>query len=117
MIPVDGTANFLHGIELTCVCVGLVVEKQPLVGVVYNPISGEMFSAVDGGGAYLTVHGEAPKRIHPSTVTQMKQAAIVTEFGSNRDPATVEAKLKVMHAVLQAPVQALRCMGSCALNM
>ena len=29
----------------------------------------------------------------------------------------VESKLKVMHAVIQLPVQALRCMGSCALNM
>lgn len=37
--PVDGTANFLHGIELTCVCIGLVVNKKPLVGVVYNPVS------------------------------------------------------------------------------
>jgi fructose-1,6-bisphosphatase/inositol monophosphatase family enzyme len=37
--PVDGTANFLHGIEYTCVCVALVVKKRSLVGVVYNPVS------------------------------------------------------------------------------
>ena len=69
--PVDGTANFLHGIELTCVCVGLVVKKQPLVGVVYNPVSKELFSAVDGGGPYLTVDGASPTRIRPSAVAQV----------------------------------------------
>lgn len=115
--PVDGTANFLHGIEYTCVCVGLVVKKKPLVGVVYNPVSKELFSAVTGGGAYLTVDGGAPQKIKPSQVEHMTKAAIVTEFGSNRDAALVECKMKVLHAVVQAPVQALRCMGSCALNM
>jgi fructose-1,6-bisphosphatase/inositol monophosphatase family enzyme len=117
--PVDGTANFLHGVEFTCVCVALVVNKRPLVGVVYNPVSREMFTAVVGGGAYVTIEGQdvPPQRLQPSTVEHMQNAAIVTELGSNRDPATVDQKLKVMHAVVQAPIQALRCMGSCALNM
>ena len=115
--PVDGTANFLHGIEFTCVCIALAVNKRPLVGVVYNPVTKELFSAVEGGGAYITEDGGPPTRIRPSSTEEMTNAAICTEFGANRDPKTVEAKLAVMHAVLQTPIQALRCLGSCALNM
>jgi fructose-1,6-bisphosphatase/inositol monophosphatase family enzyme len=56
------------------VCVGLVVKKQPVVGVVYNPVSKELFSAVDGGGAYLSVDGASPMRIRPSAVAQVPRS-------------------------------------------
>eukprot|EP00960_Hanusia_phi_P067880 766721-Hanusia_phi.AAC.2 len=47
----------------------------------------------------------------------MPSACICTEFGSNRDPEVVQKKVEIMHKVIQSPVQALRCLGSCALNM
>ena len=36
--PVDGTTNFVHGFPFVCICVGLCVNKKPVLGVVYNPI-------------------------------------------------------------------------------
>lgn len=38
----DGTINFVHRFPYICVCIGLVVNKQPVVGVVYAPILDEM---------------------------------------------------------------------------
>lgn len=35
--PIDGTSNFVHGFPAVCISLGLVVEKQPTIGVVYNP--------------------------------------------------------------------------------
>ena len=39
--PVDGTTNFVHGFPFVCICVGLCVDKKPVLGVVYNPIYDE----------------------------------------------------------------------------
>ncbi|XP_076935049.1 inositol-phosphate phosphatase-like [Bidens hawaiensis] len=51
--PVDGTINFVHGV-LLCVCIyKSTVKKVPVVGVVYNPILNELFTATDGNGAFL----------------------------------------------------------------
>jgi fructose-1,6-bisphosphatase/inositol monophosphatase family enzyme len=49
----DGTTNFVHSYPFTCVSIGLAVQQQPVVGVVYNPMLGEMFCAAKGSGAFL----------------------------------------------------------------
>ena len=53
MDPLDGTTNFVHGYPFSCVSIALAVNKQPVVGVVFNPILKELFSAVKGKGATL----------------------------------------------------------------
>lgn len=64
--PIDGTTNFINKIPHCCISVGLAVKKELVVGIVYNPILNEMFSAWKGHGAYL--NGE---RIHVSKVTSV----------------------------------------------
>ncbi len=59
--PIDGTSNFIRDIGLSAISVGLVVEREPYLGVVYQPYRDEMFYAKTGEGAYL--NGE---RIHVS---------------------------------------------------
>ena len=51
--PLDGTANFVHGFPFSCTSIALCVGGEPVVGVVYNPIIGELFSASKGRGAFL----------------------------------------------------------------
>jgi myo-inositol-1(or 4)-monophosphatase len=51
--PLDGTTNFLHGVPLFAVSIGLEREGQLVAGVVYNPATDEMFTAEKGKGAYL----------------------------------------------------------------
>jgi myo-inositol-1(or 4)-monophosphatase len=51
--PLDGTTNFLHGVPLFSISIGLEREGQLVAGVVYNPIADEMFTAEKGKGAYL----------------------------------------------------------------
>lgn len=51
--PLDGTVNFAHGYPLFSVSMGLLHDGVPVLGVVYNPMSDELFSAVQGGGAHL----------------------------------------------------------------
>ncbi len=51
--PLDGTTNFAHGYPCFCVSLGLEEAGEPIVGVIYQPVSGELFTAVKGEGAYL----------------------------------------------------------------
>lgn len=49
--PIDGTTNFVHRIPFVAICVGLTIQKQLRAGIVYNPITEELFSAQAGRGA------------------------------------------------------------------
>jgi len=51
--PLDGTNNFVNGIPIYCVAIGLMQKGKPIMGVVYNPTSGECFFAAKGMGAGL----------------------------------------------------------------
>jgi myo-inositol-1(or 4)-monophosphatase len=51
--PLDGTNNFVNGIPIYAVSIALLHYGEAVVGVVYNPTSGECFHATKGNGAYL----------------------------------------------------------------
>lgn len=51
--PLDGTSNYLHGIPHYAVSIALAVSGRLTVGVIYDPLRDEMFTAVRGEGAFL----------------------------------------------------------------
>ncbi len=51
--PLDGTANFLHGVPHFAISVGLEREGTIVAGVVFDPVKDELFVAERGKGAYL----------------------------------------------------------------
>ena len=51
--PIDGTANFVRGLQHSAISVALTKDGTVEYGVVYNPYKNEMFSAKRGGGAFL----------------------------------------------------------------
>ncbi len=51
--PIDGTTNFIHGIPHFAISIGVTRNGEPVAGVIYNPISDELFAAERGGGAYV----------------------------------------------------------------
>ncbi|MGQ0444233.1 MAG: inositol monophosphatase family protein [Beijerinckiaceae bacterium] len=50
--PLDGTTNFLHGLPIFAISIGLAREDQIIAGLVHNPATGDMFVAQKGQGAY-----------------------------------------------------------------
>ena len=70
--PLDGTKEFIQTIPEFCVSIGLVEDNIPVVGVIYNPISDEMFYAQKKKGAFL--NGD---QIKISTVEDIKNASLV----------------------------------------
>jgi myo-inositol-1(or 4)-monophosphatase len=73
--PLDGTTNFAHGIPIFSVSIGLLKNNAPILGVVYDPIRNETFSAEAGRGATLN-----NQPIHVSSRTDLGQAVISTGF-------------------------------------
>ena len=69
--PIDGTANLVHNFNQSAVSLGLVVNNEPVLGVVYNPFSEEIFYAEKGKGAYLN-----GKEIHVTKSKTMKECII-----------------------------------------
>ena len=51
--PLDGTMNFVHSLPFVAVSIALWIDKEPVVGIVYNPILDRMYSAKKGHGAFL----------------------------------------------------------------
>lgn len=50
--PIDGTTNFMKGLRMSAVSVALLKDGEPILGIVYNPYSNEVFSAEKGKGAW-----------------------------------------------------------------
>ncbi len=108
--PVDGTSNLIHDYRYSCVSLALVASGRTELGLVYNPFSEELFSAVRGRGAFL--NGEA---IHVTEVENIRLANI--SFGvapGDRDNA--QNVFKVALEVYKK-CHDLRRMGSAALEL
>jgi fructose-1,6-bisphosphatase/inositol monophosphatase family enzyme len=110
--PIDGTANFVHHIPLCAVSIALITEGQARLGVVYNPIMEEMFVARRSRGAFLN-----GKPIFCSGVSELPDACIATEYGSDRSASKVAMMLEMVRSILENGTQAVRSTGSAALNM
>jgi myo-inositol-1(or 4)-monophosphatase len=73
--PLDGTSNYVHGLEFYAVSIGLEYRGEPVVGVIYEPTQDRCFHATRGGGAFIN---ETPIRV--STVDSLRTALLVTGF-------------------------------------
>ena len=73
--PLDGTTNFAHGYPCFCVSMALARGKDLLLGVIYNPVYNELFTAARGEGA--TFNG---RKIHCSKIDALKNSLLCTGF-------------------------------------
>ncbi len=73
--PLDGTTNFAHAYPCFCVSIALARKNELLLGVVYNPIYNELFSAARGEGAFFN-----GKPIHCSKIPALKSSLLCTGF-------------------------------------
>ncbi|KAI6704651.1 hypothetical protein NL676_007613 [Syzygium grande] len=109
--PLDGTTNFVHGFPFVCISIGLTIGKVPTVGVVYNPIMEELFTGVQGKGAFLNGNP-----IKVSSQSDLVKCLLATEAGVKRDKATLDASTGRIKSLL-FKVRSVRMSGSCALNL
>jgi len=108
--PLDGTTNFMHGIPVWCVSIGLVRNNQVVLGVVYDPCHEEMFYAMHRKGAWINGN-----TIHCSAVERMSGALIGTGFPT-KNFHYQDAYLQAMRDLMRNS-HGIRRMGSAALDL
>lgn len=107
--PLDGTANYVHGLPAYAVSIALEHGTQILCGCVFDPTSGECYTAQNGGGAALN-----GKAIRVSNCQTLSKAMVAVSFPPNVPRGSIEITrfVEVLHTA-----QSVRRLGSAALNL
>lgn len=108
--PLDGTANFIHGLPIFAVSIGLLKNGVPEIGVVYNPVTDDWFTAARGEGAQLN-----SLKIRANTQREPERAMVATGFPF-KNPEKLPQQLAYCESVLQE-FSDLRRLGSAALDL
>jgi len=109
--PLDGTTNFAHGLPHFSVSIGLAgPDGLPLLGVVYDPLLDECFTAIKGDGAFL--NGQP---IHVSSVAELSGAMLATGFPYDRWTNPDNNSREWLNFLVRT--QAVSRLGSAALDL
>lgn len=73
--PLDGTTNFIHSLPIFAVSIGLEYDSDVIMGIVFHPMTGELFTAIKGKGAYLN-----KQRISVSRINTLSHSLLATGF-------------------------------------
>ncbi|XP_074111770.1 uncharacterized protein LOC141535642 isoform X1 [Cotesia typhae] len=109
--PIDGTTNFIHNFPQICVVIGLSINKEMRIGIVYNPVLDQLFTARKGRGSFLN-----GRPLKTSTVDDISKALIAIEpefmkVDSLRDKMIERIK------TLAIKTQGIRTIGSAAMTL
>ena len=109
--PIDGTANFLHGIPHFAISIGLENEGEIICGIIYDPIKDEMFVAEKGNGSYLN-----NQRIRVSSRSKLKDCIVFTG-GPKKESKDRELALNEYNNFSSKVLIPIRKLGSASLDM
>ena len=107
--PLDGTSNFAQGLPFFCVSIALFQNNQPILGVIYDPIHDELFTAKADKGAQLN-----GTPITPSNTHALEKSVLALGRGSS-----IESKHRhtSIYTSTTPKVRSARIMGSAALGI
>lgn len=107
--PLDGTVNYYYGIPHFCVSIALRCKSEIIVGVIYDPIREELWTAQKGEVPLLNGN-----QLHVSDRADLKDSVI--SVGLSKTGATIEAGLPLLQQMIQR-ARKCRLLGSAALDM
>lgn len=107
--PLDGTVNYVHRLQNFAVSIGLFAAGRMSLGVIYDPVYEELFTALDDQPAMCN-----GRPIAPSGCQQLDEALLACSFpaGIRRQDAEIGRFVDVLECC-----RAVRRLGSCAMNM
>jgi myo-inositol-1(or 4)-monophosphatase len=108
--PLDGTTNYTHQYPFCAVSIGLLAAGEPVLGVIYDPIHGDLFRGAAGLGA---TRNRQPIRV--STTGQLAQSLLVTGFAYDRRETPDNNYAEFCH--LTHLTQGVRRGGSAAIDL
>ena len=108
--PIDGTMNFLNGVPQFAISIGYEEDQEIKCGVIFNPVTNEMFCAEKGNGAYLN-----NSRIRVSNKKKIIDSLLVT--GGPKYASDIKEKIFSEYVEVSKNVSNVRKFGSAALDM
>ncbi len=104
--PLDGTSNYAAGLPFFAVSIALIINREQQLGLIYDPVRDEMYSAIKGQGAYLN-----DQRLQHSPLQSIKNKPVVAEIDLKRLPESLAVKL-----VTESIFASQRNIGSSAID-
>jgi len=108
--PIDGTSNFMHGIPHFAISIALERDGQLVAGLVYNPVTDEMFHAEKGSGGFLN-----DKRLRVAARKDLSSCLFATGLPFQSRPGQARALAET--GAIMAVTSGIRRFGSAALDM
>ena len=108
--PIDGTTNFLHGIPHFAISIGLEMDGEIIAGLVFNPVTDEMYYAEKGKGAFLN-----DKRLRVSSRTSLTESVIATGIPFHGRPGHKPFLVQLERVI--GEVAGVRRMGTASLDL
>ncbi|HMO13823.1 MAG TPA: inositol monophosphatase family protein [Pirellulaceae bacterium] len=109
--PLDGTANFVHGIPQFAVSIAMVEHGKPRIGVIYNPVSGDLFHASDESEA---MHNGRTMVVNDAR--RLDKCVVGVGFHYDRD-ATLKPTLSAIEQIFGEGIHGIRRMGAASLDL
>ena len=109
--PIDGTANFLHGIPHFAISLGLEQNNEIICGIIFDPIKDEIFLAEKGNGAYLN-----NQRMRVAARSQLSECMIFTG-GPKYDSKDYDKSIDEYKKFSSKTHVPIRKLGSASLDM
>lgn len=109
--PLDGTNNFACGMPIFCASIALIHNHEVKIGVVYDVMRDELFSAQKNQGAFLN-----GKRISVNSVDTLQKSLIITGFYYSRGKEMLET-LQTIKRFFLKQIMGLRRLGAAALDL
>lgn len=108
--PLDGTTNYIHGYPMFSVSIALEYKGEIILGVIFDPLRNEIYTAEKGRGAFLN-----GKPVKVSSVSSLKNSLITTGFPF-RKKEMIDMYLKLFRNIFYK-VSDIRRAGSAALDL
>jgi len=107
--PIDGTVNYFFGLPHACVSIALQYQEQSIVGVIFDPFTDELWTAIRGGKTKLN-----GKTVVVSERAQLKDAIIA--IGFSKDKENLDKSMPHTERLARR-VKKIRILGSAALEL
>ncbi len=108
--PLDGTTNYLHGLPLYAISIGLQRNENTILGIVYDVSHKECFHSIEGGAAYCN-----QKEIRISSITKLEESLLATGFPYYHSEKK-EDYLEIIKIFLEK-THGIRRLGSAAIDL
>ncbi|QLQ80999.1 hypothetical protein HG537_0E03540 [Torulaspora globosa] len=119
--PIDGTTNFVHDFPFSCTSLGLTVNREPVVGVIYNPHLNLLVSASKGNGIRLNGKPfDHQSKIASMGPLSLNKSVVALQPGSAREGSNFETKMATFQSLLACDggfIHGFRNLGSSATTM